>query len=302
MRQNKYKFILLFFYALILSSFYFDNNLTFAQEQQETHVLDAVKWQQGPSVANMSDIAEIRIPEGCVFADGSDTRLLMESMGNIPSNAEVGFFAPNTLEWFVVFDFSAVGYIKDDEKDSLDADAMLESIKNASVKSNEIRRERGFPGLHIIGWEVAPQYNAKTNNLEWAIRAKDDEGLLVLNHNTRLLGRKGVMKATLVVDPQILSTVLPAYRDHLKEFSFKSGQKYAEYSQGDKIAKYGLSALVAGGAGAAAAKFGLFKLLGKNIKIVIFALIAFLAGIWKAIKRFFKAGRKEDNLLVGGEQ
>jgi uncharacterized membrane-anchored protein len=67
-----------------------------------------------------------------------------------------------------------------------------------------------------------------THDLEWAIRAKDDDGILMLNHNTRLLGRRGVMKATLVVNPQIFSTVLPQYRAQLDDFAFKSGEKYAE--------------------------------------------------------------------------
>jgi hypothetical protein len=57
-----------------------------------------------------------------------------------------------------------------------------------------------------------------------------------------------------------------------------------------------LSALVAGSAGAAAAKLGLFKFLGKYIKIVIIALVAFLAAAGKAIKRFFKGNVQEEKL------
>jgi len=214
--------------------------------------------------------------------------MLMEAMGNPASNEEVGFFAPNSLEWFVVFEFDEVGYIKDDEKDTLDAEAMLESIREGTEQSNKIRREKGFPGLKIVGWEVEPHYNDLSHNLEWAIRAQNDDGSLVLNHNTRLLGRKGVMKATLVVNPEIFSNVLPEYRSNLDNFAFKSGEKYAEYRQGDKIAKYGLTALVAGGAGAAAAKFGLFKFIGKYFKIIIIGLLAFLAAIWKKIMGLFK--------------
>ena len=65
------------------------------------------------------------------------------------------------------------------------------------------------------------------------------------------------MRVTLVVNPEQLQAVLPVYTAQLDAFSFSSGETYAEFVQGDKIAKYGLTALVAGGAGAAAAKLGL---------------------------------------------
>ena len=107
-----------------------------------------------------------------------------------------------------------------------------------------------------------------------------------------MLGRRGVMRVTLVVDPQGLATVLPLYRTQLDDFSFKTGQTYAEFTKGDKIAKYGLTALVAGGAGAAAAKFGLFKMIGKFGKLIFFAILAFFASIFGKIKNLFPGNKK----------
>ena len=78
--------------------------------------------------------------------------------------------------------------------------------------------------------------------------------MMVVNYNTRLLGRRGVMTVSLVVDPNQVAATVPAFNDLLKSYSFNSGQGYAEFRAGDKIAKYGLTALVAGGAGAVAAK------------------------------------------------
>lgn len=277
--------LLLTFFVLAVAS-----NICNAKGE-EGSAFKKVNWQQGPSIADIDKWAEIRVPAGFVFTNGADTRLLMEEMGNPSSNSEVGFFAPDSLEWFVVFEFNDVGYIRDDEKDSLDADAILDSIRRGTEESNKVRRKKGFSGLNIIGWEVKPRYNEVTHNLEWAIRAQDDNGDLIINHNTRLLSRRGVMRVTLVVDPQKLPAVLPIYRAKLDDFSFKAGQSYAEFTQGDKIAKYGLTALVAGSAGAAAAKFGLFKLIGKFGKVIFLAILAFFVGIWAKIKSFFTKGK-----------
>lgn len=285
MRSRTVTAYLVFFIAAALTVFYSQNIL--AQNSNENDVLNRVNWQEGPSEASLDQWAEIHVPAGYVFANGPDTRILMEAMGNPASRQEVGFLSPQSMEWFVVFEFDKVGYVKDDEKDDLDTGAMLTSIKNGTESGNKVRREKGYPGLTILGWEIEPRYNEITHNLEWAVRAQDDEGQIILNHNTRILGRKGVMKATLVVAPELFDDVFPVYSSRLEDYRFKEGQKYAEFVQGDKIAKYGLTALIAGGAGAAAAKFGLFKFLGKFGKFILIGAAVFFAGIWSRIKRFF---------------
>lgn len=236
---------------------------------------EQVKWQEGPSIGNLGTNAEIRVPAGYVFANASDTRILMEAMQNPTSGDELGFIAPAGEKWFVLFEFDDVGYVRDDEKSSLDATAMLESIKKGNDEGNKERQKRGWSTLSIIGWEQPPRYNEITHNLEWAIRG-ESEGALVLNYNTRVLGRAGVMKATLVTDPDLLATTLPQFKTVLEGFSFKEGQKYAEFRKGDKMAEYGLAGLVVGGATAVAVKSGMFKWLWKLIVVGVLAVGGFL--------------------------
>lgn len=246
--------------------------------------LKDLKWIKGPAKAEMQDKAEIQVPVGYRFADGKDTRRILEAYGNLTSGSEMGLLAPTSMVWFVVFDFSDSGYVKDDDKDKLDADAMLKSISKGVERSNEERQRRGFPAMKVIGWEQPPHYDNETHNLEWALRF-ESEGSPVVNYNTRLLGRRGVMEVQLVVDPDKLAATLPSFKQLLKSYDFKTGEKYAEYRQGDKLASYGLAALVTGGAVAVAAKTGLLTTLilffKKFAKLVVVALIA--AGAW--IKR-----------------
>jgi len=257
-----------------------------SSQENEPSPLENVRWQEGPSIGELGKIAKVEIPEGYIFADGNNTRLIMEAMHNPTSDKELGFIARADSDWFLVFEFVETGYIKDDEKNSLDADALLKSIKKANEATNRKRSERGWAVLNVLGWEQPPLYNPTTHNLEWAVRG-ESRGEPIINWNTRLLGRRGVMRVTLVAGPELLSQALPYYQSLLSGFDYKRGNRYGEFRQGDKVAKYGLSALVAGGATAVAAKTGILKYLWKGLVVAFLAVIAFFKKIF-----FRKKGRE----------
>jgi uncharacterized membrane-anchored protein len=250
-----------------------------------------INWQTGPGKAPLGSHGEIQLPPGFRFAGTRDTRTILESMGNPTDGKELGLIVPpeskdDADSWFVVFEFDAVGYVKDDEKDKLDAGALLKSIREGNEAANRERQKRGWTPVTVEGWQEPPRYDAQTNNLIWAVRGKGQEGVIV-NYNTRMLGRRGVMIANLVVGPEALSKVVPTYKDLLKGYEFRSGHKYAEFRSGDKVATYGLAALVTGGAVAAAAKSGL---LGKIWKFLVLGVIAVVAAFRKLFARLFGWG------------
>ena len=242
-----------------------------------------VTWQKGPTVGQLGLNAEVKIPEGYIFAGARDTRTLMEATKNPISNTELGFIARANEDWFVVFEFDDAGYVKDDEKTTLDAEALLKSIKEGTEEANKERVRRGWPTLTTLGWETPPRYNESTHNLEWATKA-ESEGILIINHNTRLLGRGGVMRVTLVTDPETLATTLPQFKQMLEGFQFKEGHRYAEFRAGDKTAAYGLTGLIVAGGAAAAVKTGIFKWLWK-------VLVAAAVGVSALIKKLFSRNK-----------
>jgi len=63
-------------------------------------------------------------------------------------------------------------------------------------------------------------------------------------------------------------------------FTYVPGHKYAEWRPGDKVAAYGLTALVAGGAGVALAKSGLLVKFWKLIVAGIAAAAAAVKRMW----------------------
>jgi uncharacterized membrane-anchored protein len=258
-----------------------------SQQEQDSPLrkaLNEAKWVRGPSTAPLEKTAEIRLPENYVAANGDDTRRIMEGMHNLPSGMEVGMVFPGGLDWFVVFEYDEMGYVKDDEKQSLDANAMLESIRRGTEEGNKERAKRGWPAMRIVGWEQPPRYDDQTHNLTWAIRG-ESQGGQVVNYNTRLLGRKGVMRVTLVTDPERLPTVLPDFRSLISGYSFVKGSRYAEWVPGDKVAQIGLTALVTGGAAAVAVKSGLLKYLWKILLVGGAAVLVLLGKIRKLFAR-----------------
>ena len=242
---------------------------------------EKIKWQKGPTRAKLGTVAEVDIPEGYQFADADDTRRTLEMMRNPTDGSELGLIAPTGEDdWFVTFEFSDVGYVKDDEKDKLDADAMLKSIRQGTEESNKLRKERGWPTLSIVGWNQPPHYDSATKNLVWAIRCKA-EGVEAINYHTRRLGRLGVMSIALVADPADMATAVPEFDKLMAGFGFTTGMRYDEFRPGDKIAKYGLTALITGGAAAVAVKTGLFKYLWKLIVVGV-------VGVGAVLKRIFR--------------
>ena len=255
------------------------------------------EWHKGPYAASLRNVARLKVPEGYRFLDYKEAKRWLERTGNKPDGNELGIVQNLKDEWVVIFEFDDIGYVKDDEKSKLDSMAteMLESYQKGAEQQNERRAEMGLSPLKVLGWQVKPNYNEETKNLEWCLLGEGKGGKFV-NHNVRILGRKGVTKVTLIEDEGAFEKTLPVFRTLLKEFNYTSGESYAEFKQGDKIAKAGLGALVVGGAAAAAYKVGLFAWLfafiKKGGKLVIVALVA--AGA--ALKGFFSKifGRNKD--------
>jgi len=265
-------------FALVVG---FDARISAGPQDGPDAALAALGLKVGPVQGDLGGLATIDVPEGYGFVGKGGASKFMEMLQNPSDGSEIGVVLSPTKQWFVVFTFSNDGYVKDDDR-SIDAKAILSSIKEGTEQANKTRRERGWSTLDVVGWQQPPFYDPQTNNLTWAIKGKSDNGTSI-NHSTRLLGRRGVMNVDLVLDPDALASAMPAFSDLLTSFSFKPGQKYSEFTSGDKIAEYGLAGLVLGGAGVALVKTGLLQKFWKLI------VIGFLA-LFGAIKKFFFGG------------
>jgi uncharacterized membrane-anchored protein len=249
-----------------------------------------IDWQDGPTTGKLGGIAEIQVPEGYRFADQAGAEKLLQLTHNLVSGRELGVMIAKGGDWFMIFEFSDSGYVKDDEGSKLDADAILKNITENTESANTERSKRGWKPIHITGWRTPPFYDPQTHNLTWASLVKGDnpadEGSV--NHSVRILGRRGTMDVDMVAGPGEYAELTGTFSSLMSGFHYTDGNRYSDFTKGDKMAEYGLTALIVGGGAAVALKTGLLAKLWKFIVIGIMAIVA-------AIKKFFRAifGKEE---------
>ena len=267
---------------ILCISFLLISTPSFAEDSYES-----LKWQDGPKTQKILGLATIFLPENYVALDLEETDKYLELSQNMATGNR-NFFGPNDSSWDGYFSFNKIGYVKDD--DDINADDLLKQSRDDQKLANEYRREQGWGTLTILGWEYPPKYDSSNNRLEWAYLLLDAESNSELvNYETRILGRNGVMDVVLVTSPENLSTAVKELKNSLSTFKFNPGEKYLEYKEGDRIAEFGLAALITGAAAAVATKKGLWAMLGALLigakKFAVAIIIALFAGIASIFRR-----------------
>lgn len=242
----------------------------------------SLAWQRGPTDGQIGKVATIKVAQGQAFLDGPNTRRFLELNQNPPRDNHYTLVGGDG-NWFAIFYFENSGYVKDDEK--LDPDGILKSLQATDEPSNKERKRLGMPPLYTVGWHVPPHYDVATKRLEWGMRLRTDANDAIVNYTIRLLGRRGVVHATLVSDPEHLDRDIADFKTALASYSFVPGEKYAEFRSGDRIAEYGLAALVLGGGAAVAVKSGFGKALAKFVVVGVVALGSAVAAFFRRFRR-----------------
>lgn len=231
---------------------------------------------------------------------GDTQRLIEDGWGNPPGTGEgtLGMIVPTATNplaeegWGVVLTYSDDGHISDDDANTINYAELLEQMQKDTRAASEERVKQGHQGMSLAGWAEPPHYDASSRKIYWA---KDlvfgDNSAHTLNYYIRVLGREGVLELNAVAGMD----QLPQVRENMKQIvtfaNFTEGNRYADFnSSTDKVAAYGLAALVAGGV---AAKTGLLaKLLALLIAMKKLVLVA-LAGIAAFFGKLFK--KKKDS-------
>jgi len=230
--------------------------------------------QHGPKTIDLGNNLTLKLPEGYVFLDRANAGKLMDRMGNKPDDDTVGIIAKDEAPWWILVSYDAEGYVKDDDAQKMDNDEILKAIKEGTEEANKYRQQRGFPAVHVDGWTESPRYDRSVHHLVWAIKGTSSRGSSI-NFNTRVLGRYGYASLNLIDAPENIEASKPEVQKMLAATTFNNGARYEDVDvKHDKVAEYGLAALVAGGAGAVGLKLVKVGLLAKFGGKLIALLIA----------------------------
>jgi uncharacterized membrane-anchored protein len=256
-------------------------------------------WQPGPKPVDLGHGIKLDLPDGFAFLAQPDAGKLMEKMGNLHNEDMLGLVVSQSDkdEYIVTIDFEDSGHIKDDE--SLDSKELLDSIREGEEEYNAERKKLGFHAIHAAGWDEQPHYDKQKHQLIWGLLVESSDGGSI-NYNTRILGRTGFVSLNLLTDKQHLAEYKPAGSLLLSKTAFEPGKRYEDFnSSTDKVAEYGLTGLVLGGAGlglAKAVKIGLLAKFGKGLLALLIAgkkaIVAAAVAAGAAIKSLFK--KKKD--------
>ncbi|MBW8887013.1 MAG: DUF2167 domain-containing protein [Fibrobacteres bacterium] len=239
-------------------------------------------------------LATLKLPEGYRYLDAKQSQTVLTSFwGNPPDIHTLGMiWAPGQEplgegSWAVIIQSEAEGYVKDDDAEKIDYEDLLKTMKKSTEENNKERVKQGYSAMHLLGWAEKPYYDKAAHKLHWAkeLRAEGSDHNS-LNYDIRILGRRGVLILTAVATMRELATVKAGMPPVLAAVEFDPGNRYSEFDPKiDKVATYGIAALVAGGV---LAKVGFFKLLligllaaKKFIVIGLLAVVAFFRRLFK---------------------
>ena len=263
-----------------------------AQKFQETpqnltpEQMEARLHYQTGQVKLRGGLATLELPPEFRYLDPRETDLVIRAWGNPPNNetlgmivpAGAGVFRPET--WAVVITYDEDGFVKDDDAATVNYDDLLGKMQRALRGENDERRRQGYPEIELVGWAEPPRYDSAAHKLYWAKDLRfGTEAVHTLNYNIRVLGRRGVLVLNAVASMNHLAAVRRDMTKVIAFVDFAEGNRYADFVPAtDKVAEYGIAALIAG---SIAAKAGFFKLLLAGIlalkKLIVVALVAIAA-------------------------
>jgi uncharacterized membrane-anchored protein len=288
-------------------------------KEQRDAIANSLKFQTG-TITLKNGLATIHLTDDFKFLGPEDSRKVLHDLSGNPDDPDIlGMIFPKktgdeaeATEWAVTIHYDEGGYVKDNDADTINYDDLLKQMQQEVLDGNAERQKEGYRTAQLIGWAAAPRYDKATHKYYWAKDLKfSDEPDDTLNYDIRILGRRGVLILTVIAAESDLQSINEKVPTILSMVDFQPGNMYADFDPKiDKVATYGLAALVAGGALAGAAKLGLFGLIFKYIvvavvalkKAIIFIVVAIVAAVKKLWGKISGKSKTPDNLLPPGGQ
>jgi len=279
--------------CLSLLAFGFAANAKVPQNEEErSAAIKALTWKNGQTLTLPVSRGTLQAPSEVRQLLGADATSLWEILNaaEAPPGIEAALYDPRDRS-VVFYQKLGGGYVRLDDWNDVDADAMLKSVSENTEIGNAKRRSTGLSTIQVVGWIERPHLDRTTNSVRWAFEGIEERTGPIANSVALVLGRDGFEKLTWVGSKKDLNKDLLGIAQ--SSFAFPIGGRYADFQPGDKVADYGIAGLVAAVLGAkAAAKVGLLAALAVFAKkFGIFLLIPVVALVgWLGRKSYRKKG------------
>ncbi|MEP6907135.1 MAG: DUF2167 domain-containing protein [Pseudoxanthomonas sp.] len=272
-----------------------------AAETTPEQLIAALHFKDGDIAVPQAD-AHFRLTPAFRYLEQADARRVLEDLwGNPPDQSVLGMIVPakpsllDEKSWAVVVTYADEGYVSDEDAAKIDYQEMLQDLQKGTREDNAARKEAGYGTVDLVGWAVDPRYDAANKKMYWAKELKFDQSQQnTLNYDIRVLGRRGYLSLNAISGMSELGLVQTGMQQLLPMAEFDTGARYADYNEStDKVAAYGVAALIGGGL---AAKAGLFAKIGLVLaKFWKLGLIAFL-GLGAVVRKLFRGKRDQGSI------
>lgn len=259
----KYLSIIFSFIMLFLSPLAISEEETLALTPEQIQYLEEIKkmWdtlehRQGEVVLS-NDVATLKVPDNFYYLSPADAeKILVGLWGNPPGAGEgtLGMLFPASStpfedeSWGVTIEYEEEGYVSDEDADEIDYDELLAQMQAMTKEASQARVRQGYEAVELVGWAAKPFYDPASHKLHWAKEIKfGDQPNNTLNYHIRVLGRKGVLILNFIADMSQKETIDNNIETVLALADFNEGLRYEDFDPSiDKVAAYGIGALVAG--------------------------------------------------------
>jgi uncharacterized membrane-anchored protein len=266
---------------------------------EETFQPPELKYQTG-DILLPNKVATLHLEQNYRYLAPEETEKLLVAWGNPPGAETWGAVVPANVDpfeetgWAVIVTYLDDGHVDDADAKKIDYADLLEDMKEGTSADNKERTSQGYEPVELLGWAEPPHYDDMARKLYWAKELKfGSSEVHSLNYDVRVLGREGVLSMNAVAGMPQLASIERDMKDLLRVATFNEGHRYEDYNKStDRMAAYGLGALVAGGL---AAKAGLFAKLGALLLAFKKFIILGLAALGGAIAKLFRRGKAAES-------
>jgi uncharacterized membrane-anchored protein len=275
----RYKLNFLLIGVFIFSGFPANGQTPDEKQKQLIAELKQMKWYKNTTLDLPTSHGKYILTDGYLAVLGNDAKRI-EELSNGKSNQQSDVEAVQVSKDFsneIHLDYNDSGYVDEKDWTDINPDKLLEEIRYNSIEQNKNRKSAGIDELYVDKWLRKPTYDAENHTVYWAMQISESSGGKIVNSTAIKLGRHGYERLLLIINQNDYAASGQILAEGLKSFSFPEGGRYEDHAPGDKVAGYGVAALVGALVGAKALKIAAAGGLIAFFKPMI-AFLAVLAG------------------------